>query len=182
MLRNKVRSKIPAVTVLALLIIGCNAAQWFQLIDSLLPLAIQVAAQFYSYANHGAVSAEDQALIQEYSSSAKNILQTIQNAVNAVQNPADISAIQKVDALLRQLQNESDVLLTSLHVKDANTIAFVKAMLADAADLAALVPVIPTAGSPAKTRAIISGQIRQAMPRAKSLQDVFKARLENLPK
>jgi hypothetical protein len=178
-----VRRKLLIFPMISLLIVGCNAASWFQVIGSLLPLAAQVATQFYAYSNKGTVDAGDQKAIQEYTASAQNILETISNAVKTANDPANVSTIQKVDALLKQLQNESNALLASLQVKDANTIVFINTLLADAVDLAGLVPIvsppITQAGVQAKTS---SRTMRMAVIKASALKSVFQARLNSLPK
>jgi hypothetical protein len=176
--------KLFVLPLVAILLVGCSAAQWFKVIGSLLPLAAQVATQFYAFSNKGTVDADDQKLIQEYTANAQNLLATISNAVKAITDPADISDIQKVDALLKQLQTDSNVLLASLHVKDANTVAFVNALLADAVDLAGLVPVVTPSPGPitqTKTRAAVITQVRMSTVRGSALKPIFEARLKGLP-
>lgn len=157
----------------------CNTQQWFQLISALLPLATQVALQFQTFASHGQISAADQAAIATYTASAKTILKDIGDAVNLVQTGGSAATgAQKAADLIKQLQGESNSLLAALQVKDTNTLAFIQAMLMDAADLAALLPVIVHPAGAARAELHAS---RVDAAKAADLKQTFETRLRNLP-
>lgn len=179
------KRRIIALALTVCLIAGCAAAlSAFQIIGSLLPLAAQVATQFVTFSHNGTVNAHDQALIEEYATAAQNILSVdIPDAIKAVQNPADTTAIEKIGALLASLQKDSATLEASLQVKNNNTVDFINAFLADLADLVSLLPArTSTATSAAEARASIAVQIKQKLPKASAMKAMFQARLDSLPR
>jgi hypothetical protein len=170
--------------VFALFLAGCTAQQWFKLVEALLPLAAQIATQFYTYSNNGTLTPADAANIQKFSTDAQTILTDIGNDVTAWQTTADPSKLAHINALLAQLKTQANDLTSILQVKNPNTLAFINGIVADAIDLAGLIPIIETS-PPAVTasrRTITVVRMRTSLPKAKSLEDVFKARLASLPK
>lgn len=167
-----------AILATTILLVGCTAAQWFQLVNALLPLATDIAVQFATYSGRGTLSAADAANIQKYSGDVKVLFADIGADVAAWQSTKDPSKLAHIDALLAQIKTQSTELIAILQVKDTNTLAFITAIVQDSIDLAGLIPIIvhpPVAGA-------MEVRMRVSVPKAKSLEDVFKSRLANLPK
>lgn len=170
--------RIFAVLTLAVLIAGCTAAQWFALVKSLLPLAADIAIQFSTFANKGSIPAGDVALIQKYSANVQTLFGDISADVTAWQADKSPSRLTHISTLLSEIKSQSADLLTQIQFKDANTQAFVMAILQDSIDLAGLIPVVATKGTASGSEV----KERVSLPRAKALEAIFKFRLANLPK
>jgi hypothetical protein len=178
MTRRKVMQASLAVTMsLCMMAFTCSPQQWFALVNALLPLATDVAIQFATFAGKGTMPAAQAAEIKKYSSDAQTIFTDIGADVTVWQTTQDPSKLAHITALLASLKTQSTALIATFQITDPNTLAFITAIVQDSVDLAGLIPVIvhPAAGKMEVT-------MRVNLPKAKSLEDVFKARAANLPK
>ena len=178
--------RILAVCLIAVLAIGCTAQQWFQLVNALLPLATDIAVQFYTYSNKGTLSAAEAAAIQKYSTDVQAIFQDIGADVTAWQTSKDPSRLAHITALLANLKTQSAALITQFGLSPSDpTTAFITALVQDAVDLAGLIPIVVQTRSSTidgtETR-YYKVTMRISLPKAQSLVDVFKSRVANLPK
>lgn len=176
MTRRKVTRASLAI-LLSIAIVGCTAQQWFQLVNALLPLATDIAIQFATFAGKGTLPPAQAAAIKTYSTDVQTIFSDIGADVTVWQTTTDPSKLAHITALLATLKTQSAALIATFQITDPNTLAFITAIVQDSVDLAGLVPVIvhPAAGKMEIT-------MRTNLPKAKSLEDVFKARAANLPK
>lgn len=177
-MRNR-RKAILAAALSVMLVVGCSSAQWFALVNALLPLATQVAVQFYTYSHKGTITPADAANIQKFSSAAQTIFRDIGADVTAWQSSKDPSKLAHINDLLTNLKGQAGDLLAALQVKDPNTLAFITAIVQDALDLAGLIPIVVHPQANGASHYEYRTQV--SLPKAKSLEDVFKSRLANLP-
>lgn len=177
MTRRKV-TRAGLAILLSLAIVGCTAQQWFQLVNALLPLATDIAIQFATFANKGTIPASQAAAIQKYSTDAQTIFKDISADVTAWQTTQDPSKLAHINSLLAQIKTQATDLISAFQITDPNTLAFITALVQDSVDLAGLIPVIvhPAVAGKMEVR------MRTNLPKAKSLQEVFKSRAANLPK
>lgn len=180
-----------SLAVVACLWLGawaCNAAQWFQIIGNLLPIAGSTLTAFETFQNKGMLPSGDQAAISNYTTSAQTILSDIGTDVKGFQDTGDTTKIVLIQNLLQNLKTQTGDLLTALQVRDpqrrAEIQAFTDAILQDATDLAGLVPAVkrPQGIVAMSNNTHMEIQMRTSLPKARSLQDMFQSRLTNLPK
>jgi hypothetical protein len=180
--RNRSKAIFAIAMSVWLMAFTCTAAQWFSLVNALLPLATQIATQFYTFANKGTLSAAETAAIQQYSTDAQTIFGDIGTDVKAWQTNPDPSKLAHINVLLAQLKTQSADLVTKFQISDSNTLNFINALVADAIDLAGLIPIIVTPPAAGAHNTTVEVRMRTSLPKARSLIDVFKHRLANLPK
>jgi hypothetical protein len=182
------RRSAKAVGVLALAVwmaaFSCNAQQWFQLVGALLPIIGQTYLQFYGFSQKGGVGADDIAKVQRLTSSGQDILSRVGGLVNEFEKTKSASTVVQIDGLITELQADVDGFLADTGIRNSANFAkyklFADAILTDVKDLAGLIPII--SGPPAHAEGAVTYTMRSSLPQAKSLEDVFKARLNSLPK
>lgn len=151
---------------------GCpTAQQWFQIAAGLIPIVLQTVSGLQT--GNGGLSPAAEGAIQTFSATATTILNDISADINIVQTTPGV--IPKIDAELAQLQKQAQALIPQF-TNNPKVLAWVNAILADAIDLANLVPVIQAGGGTAHAQTTVV-KMKVSLPKAQSYQDLFKQRL-----
>lgn len=177
-------SKVALVSLLSIVLIlsGCwTAQQWFDIVGALLPIIGQTYLQFYGFAQGGTPDAGDVAKVQALTSAGQDAIKQVEALVAAAKSGGTSSAGQ-ASAILAQLQLSVNAFLTDAQIKNSARFneysGFAQAILADVADVIALIPII----TPAARGRGASASIPTSYSKAKGLTAVFQERLTKLPK
>lgn len=178
--------KILAINLSFLLLLsGCNAQQWFQVISALLPIVGQTYLQFYGLTQTGGVGADDIAKVQALTQEGQRLIKTVESLVNAYQQNKNASTIVQIKDVVTQLQNSVQVFLTDAQIKNSTQFAryqaYAEAILADILDIVSVIPVVSMAAPLRATSAQVVIE-HPNLAKAKNLVSIFKSRLAGLPK
>jgi hypothetical protein len=152
---------------------GCpTAQQWFQIAAGLVPIVLQTVSSLQVAG--GGLSPNAQTALATFSNDATTILNDVAADIGIVQT--NVGIVLKIDALLKQLQAQSQALLPQFS-GNTQVSAWISAILADTIDLMNLVPVIQqaTGATPAARPRIVATKV--SLPTAQSYQSIFKHRL-----
>lgn len=168
-----------------LLLYGCNAQQWFQVISALLPIVGQTYLQFYGLTQTGGVGADDIDKVQALTKQGQDLIKTVENLVSAYEKNKNASTIIQIKDVVTQLQQSVSAFLTDVQIKNSTQFAryqaYAEAILADILDIVSVIPVVVQA-TPVRATSVEVVIEHPNLAKAKNLVTVFKSRLAGLPK
>jgi hypothetical protein len=163
--------KASAIATVTIAETGCpSLEQWFQVAAGLLPIVLQTVEGLET--GNGGLSAEEEAVIQNFGKSATTILNDVTTDIGLVKNNTGI--IPTISALLSSLQKQAQQILPQF-TTNAKVTGWVNAILADAIDLFGLVPVVTLGSSNVR---VVVVTMKVSIPSLKNLQQVFQHRLQ----
>lgn len=151
---------------------GCpTAEQWFQIAAGLVPIAIQTvgALKFGS----GTVSPAVVTQLTNWGNGVSTLFKDVAADIATAQT--NQAVIPKIDAELTQIEQQANQLLPQFTGNTA-VVTWIDSIVADAIDIANLVPIVQTATSGA-TPSVRVVKMKVAYPTAQSYQQLFQQRL-----
>jgi hypothetical protein len=164
-----------AILCPALILSGCSAEQWFQIAASLVPIVLQTVGALKT--GSGGLSTAQQAALTNFGSLATTILNDVAADIKVAETTTGV--IPKIDAELAQLQQQAQALVPQF-TRNIAILNWINAILADAIDLANLVPVIQQTASSGATANIQIVRTKVSLPKAKTYKSLFEYRLAQL--
>jgi hypothetical protein len=159
---------VATVAGLSMEAFSCNPEEWFQIAAGLLPIVLQTVSAFET--GNGGLPASAEAAITTFGTDATQILNDVTADIKTVQTTPGV--IPKIDALLAQLKTQAQTLLPQF-TGNSKVLGWINAILADAIDLANLVPVVTTVT--ANVRVV---KMKVSLPSAKNYEAIFQHRLQ----
>jgi hypothetical protein len=177
------RRSMVVVLVVVLLASGCpTAQQWFQIIGSLLPIVTQTYLGFAAFAQKGGVPPAELAAVTQLTTNGQDIMNKLGGLVATVQSTAGAPA--QMAALVAQMKSDCNGFLADVNIKNSSHLAqyeqFATVLLADAGDIASLIPVFTQpAGATVSPHTVSVPSV--SYRKATALVGVFQERLASLP-
>jgi hypothetical protein len=143
------RCGIALLAAFCVVLCGCTAQQWFQVIGALIPIVGNTVTAFGDFGaslKGGALTPQQSAAIQNYTADAQTVFTDVGNDVAGWTSSTSASVATNVANLLNQLSTQTNQLIPALGVKDPTVLqgaeTFTTTILADAADMLKLIPLI----------------------------------------
>ena len=184
-MKNLMRRKWLVLSFAAVFAAGCfTAAQWFTLIGDLLPIVTQTFLGMSSAVNGGSVPAAEVTAVDNLSQQGQDILSKIGALVQTASTANAAGTAGQIQALITQLQGDVNGFLTDVSIKNSSRFAEYEAvanvLLADASDIAGLVPIFSSSSSANLT--VVKQMTSARYHKAKALKGIFQERLALVPK